>query len=83
MISDFLNGFKQQKDQEKAEAEAEAQKKANEQLLNDLVLLNQDLTCPVLRKDSSTQIKVQQYLSNGYEADYDEAGYPIKVYECK
>lgn len=73
LINDFLNGFKGKKTQSEEKTVKE---------LPDLNLLNEYLSCSILRKDSSVQIMVQQYLSGGYQADYDESGYPVFVYGC-
>ena len=47
---------------------------------NELESLNEMLLDPVFRKDSEILGQVKRYLSNGYLADYDDAGYPISVY---
>jgi hypothetical protein len=75
MISDFVNGFKLKK------AEAEASREPAQELLGDLELLNQDLTCPVIRKDSVTKHRVQKWLNAGYSCDYDLDGNPCFVYQ--
>jgi len=52
----------------------------NYELPNELESLNEMLLDPLFRKDSEILGQVKRYLSLGYLADYDDAGYPISVY---